>query len=223
MAWGHSSAGRALQWHCRGQRFDPAWLHHNLREEMVDSPTTNSLKGHLLLARPQMHDDIFSRSIIFICSHDADGAVGIIVNRPLESITFLELLNQFHIKSPPHFHDRPIFFGGPVDVNRGFILHPVAQMLESSVAVSDDIALTASLNFFRELLGDAENQRLIVALGYAGWGGGQLEKELKRGTWVHVKATPKILFDTPHEQKWQEAYKILGIDPFYLSPRTGSA
>ncbi len=88
MAWGHSSAGRALQWHCRGQRFDPAWLHHNLREEMVDSPTTNSLKGHLLLARPQMHDDIFSRSIIFICSHDADGAVGIIVNRPLESITF---------------------------------------------------------------------------------------------------------------------------------------
>jgi putative transcriptional regulator len=97
---------------------------------MTDPFDKHSLKGHLLLAMPHMEDEVFGRAAIFICSHNKEGAVGIIVNRPLESVTFLELLTQFRIKSPNKFKDRPIFFGGPVDVNRGFILHSTDHMLD---------------------------------------------------------------------------------------------
>lgn len=190
---------------------------------MTDSFDKHSLKGHILLAMPNMEDEVFGRAAIFICSHNKEGAVGIIVNRPLESVTFLELLTQFHIKSPQKFKNRPVFFGGPVDVNRGFILHSTDQMLESSIEINSDIALTVNLNFFRELLTEDLSKDLLVSLGYAGWGEGQLEQEIRSGNWLHVSATKEMLFADAHEEKWQKAFDELGVDPAYLAPRTGNA
>jgi putative transcriptional regulator len=224
--WGHSSAGRALQWHCRGQRFDPAWLHQKVKAKMKNSfKKKHSLKGQLLLALPHMRDEIFDKSAILICSHDKEGAVGIIINRPLESVTFLELMAQFQMKSPKDFSNQPVFFGGPVDVNRGFILHTTNYVPDISLKICEEVALTASLDFFKTFPKEEQKEPIdiLIALGYAGWGPGQLEEEIKKGSWVHVPATKELLFGVKSNKKWEKAIKKLGIQPQYLSWRTGSA
>jgi len=189
----------------------------------MPQPVTSSLRGHLLLSAPHVRGDLFENTTIFLCSHDTEGAVGIIVNRPLETITFLELLNQFHIKTPAPMEHQPVFFGGPVEINRGFILHPTSTMLESSIAVNTDIALTANLNFFRENAAASNPKEVLVALGYAGWQSGQLETELKNGHWLTIPATKELLFEKSPAEKWPIAYKTLGINPAFFSHKTGTA
>ena len=190
---------------------------------MTSKPTKSTLKGYLLIATPTVSDAVFGESLVYICTHDTDGAVGLIINRPLESVTFLELLTQFNMKSPDNLKDNPIFFGGPVDVNRGFILHPAAHMIESSIAINDEIALTANLSFFKEVVSYAAPNDILVTLGYAGWEAGQLEEELKQGQWLCIKPTPAILFGDDHDHKWRHAYESLGMNPAYIHPKTGQA
>lgn len=181
-----------------------------------------SLAGQLLLAPPQVLDDVFDHSVILVCSHDETGAIGLIVNHPLDSITFLELLTHLQLAGGKKLAHKKVYLGGPVDMNRGFVLHSTDVLHDSSTIISRNIALTANSEFLNTLQKTVP-KHLLVTLGYSGWANGQLEEEIKEGRWIQMPARSKILFDTPDTKKWGASFDTIGIDPLYLSHEIGTA
>jgi len=182
-----------------------------------------SLNNQLLIAMPGMDDPNFSTTVTLVCEHNADGALGIIINRPL-GLNLGGLFEQLEVLDPDSaIVTRPVLDGGPVARERGFVLHEPGRRYESSVAVSSDIQLTLSRDVLDAMAVGDGPQKSLVALGYAGWDAGQLEAEMLENTWLSVPASPEIIFDVPFEDRWRSAARALGVDLGRLSPDAGHA
>ena len=183
------------------------------------------LEGKLLIALPGMTDPRFERSVIFMCAHSLDtGAMGVCINRPIDGLDFRELVSNLEIETGPQTPDFPILYGGPVDTGRGFVLHSADyEGDESTMPITDDISLTATLDILRALARGGGPHQALFALGYAGWGEGQIEEEIRANAWVHCDADAEILFAQKPEQKWAAALAKLGIDISGLTANAGRA
>lgn len=187
---------------------------------MIDEPR---LSNHFLIAMPSLEDGIFSQSVTYICEHDENGALGITINRPSE-ISLAEILSQLQIDtSSEHTLNQTVLNGGPVQIDRGFILHTPVGNWDSSLKVTDNIAVTTSQDVIQAIASNKGPTRSLIALGYSGWGPGQLEHELSENSWLSCPATEEILFDIPIEKRWRTAALLLGIDLQLLSSQTGHA
>lgn len=181
------------------------------------------LTGHLLIAMPTLRDPNFSRTVTYICEHSEQGALGIVINRPLD-MELGSIFEQLSLAATDEALNRqPVLHGGPVHEERGFVLHDSAEPYDSTLAISDRICVTTSQDILTAMANGIGPARALVALGYAGWGAGQLEEEIGQNAWLSVRATPEILFETPFEQRWNEAARLLGIDLANMSSEAGHA
>jgi putative transcriptional regulator len=191
---------------------------------MKQADDTLHLTGKLLIAMPGMGDPRFDKSVVFLCVHSEDGAMGLIVNKPTEEMSFSELLEQLSIESGEIDRVPSIYFGGPVELGRGFVLHSGDyQQPDSTLKVDAGFGMTASLEVLEDLAQGTGPDRAILALGYAGWGPGQLEGEIAQNGWLISDATHALVFSEDDQGKWAAALKHLGIDPLLLSSAAGRA
>ncbi|MCP5364854.1 MAG: YqgE/AlgH family protein [Hyphomicrobiales bacterium] len=181
------------------------------------------LAGQLLVAMPGMQDPRFAKSVIYMCAHSADGAMGLVVNRAIDQLTFAELLEQLEIEAGAVSHSEHVYFGGPVETGRGFVLHSPDYVRDGTLVVSDAVALTATVEILKAIAGGEGPRQHLLALGYAGWGPGQLDSEIKSNGWLHVNADEDLIFGTELESKWEKAMAKIGIDPRMLSDTPGHA
>lgn len=182
-----------------------------------------TLTGQLLIAMPGMDDERFAQSVIFVCAHTGEGAMGIVLNRPLQKPTFESLLRQLDVTPTPPARRIQLCQGGPVDHSRGFVLHTADWTGDGSLRVDEHVALTASLDVLKALAEGAGPREGLLALGYASWGPGQLDGELQQNVWLTAPAGLELLFDTAHATKWRRALASLRIDPLLLSGVAGHA
>ena len=182
-----------------------------------------NLTGHFLIAMPSMTDPHFAKSLTFICEHNEQGALGVVVNRPID-MTLQNLFEQLGIEQIEHSLDSlPVHFGGPVQTDRGFVLHEPLGQWQSTLPVNGHVGLTTSKDIL-EAVGRGNGPRhLLVTLGYAGWAPGQLEHELKQNAWLTVAAQTRILFGMPFEDRLAAAMELLGVDFAKLSDAAGHA
>ncbi len=185
--------------------------------------TRGYLEGQLLIAMPEMADPRFARSVILLCHHHADGAMGLVVNKRLEALSFPELLHQLEIRLPEGVHSGPIHFGGPVESGRGFVLHSDDYAQDGTLSITSGIALTATTEILRAIADGSGPRRTLLALGYAGWGPGQLESEIHDNSWLHTEADATLIFDGENERKWERAFGKLGVSLSRLSGAHGHA
>ena len=189
----------------------------------TDNIISTDLTGQLLVAMPHMPDPRFAKTVIYICSHSEEGAMGLVINRLVQSLTFPDLLNQLDIESYGMEDQIRVHLGGPVDEERGFVLHSPDYMKDSTVVVGSSFALTATIDILRDIAcGDGPN-RSLLALGYAGWGPGQLDQEIIENGWLNVPANNEIVYDDKLDTKWERALGQLGIDPRLLLDEAGHA
>ncbi len=182
------------------------------------------LNGKLLIAMPGMGDPRFEQALIFMCAYSPDGAMGLIVNKPADDLRLRDLFEQLDITQEPEARDLPVHFGGPVEHGRGFVLHDYGyHSAISTLNVNDDFAMTATLDILEDLAGGRGPAHNIVALGYAGWGPGQLEQEMSQNGWLTVEADHKLVFETPNAEKWEAALNKMGISSLTLSAEAGRA
>lgn len=181
-----------------------------------------SLANHLLVAMPSLHDPFFSRSVTYVCEHNEQGALGLVLSLPLEA-TYDELFKHLNIDTAGHEDDRVILAGGPVDRERGFILHTPLGNWESSLAISDDIALSTSEDILQAIAKQQGPEDVVITLGYAGWEQGQLEKEIEENSWLFAPADKDIIFRTRPEERWLKATQLLGIDWTQITEQDGHA
>ena len=196
---------------------------------MSSSPSTPSdnatpyLTGQLLIAMPALSDPRLSQGVIYMCAHTHEGAMGILLNRPLEQPSFDDLLRQLQIEPLPPARRIRLCVGGPVDNGRGFVLHTADWTGEGSLVVDERLALTASLDVLKAIATGGGPRQGVLALGYVGWGPSQLEDEIQRNTWLSAPADEGLLFDSEHDTKWRRALAKLRIDPLLLSDAAGHA
>jgi len=182
-----------------------------------------SLCNQLLIAMPGMADPNFNSTVTLICEHNTEGALGIVINRPMD-MNLGGLFEQLDVPSPDRsMIDFPVVSGGPVSRERGFVLHNPRTSFESSVAVSADIQLTLSRDVIDAMAAGSGPEKTLVALGYAGWDAGQLEAEMLANTWLTVPASPEVIFDVPFADRWSVAARTIGIDISQISPDAGHA
>lgn len=184
----------------------------------------SDLSGKLLIAMPGMGDTRFDKSVIFLCAHSEDGAMGLIVNKPAPDLSFDTLLEQLEIGRSPHTRDIRVHFGGPVEHGRGFVLHSSDYGANSStLEVDESFGMTATLDILEDIARGEGPQEALLALGYAGWGPGQLEEEIQQNGWLVADADASVVFARDDATKWVAALKGLGIDPMLLSGAAGRA
>jgi putative transcriptional regulator len=185
-----------------------------------------NLTNQFLIAMPGMGDDTFSGAVVYLCEHTEKGALGLVINKPID-ITLKNLFEKVELPLEiESLAGQPVFFGGPVQTERGFVLHdrrPDAPPYSSSLAIPGGLEMTTSKDVLEALSNGNGPKRLLVTLGYSGWAAGQLEEELGRNGWLTVDATPEIIFDTPVEQRYGRAVSLLGFDPAMLSQEAGHA
>lgn len=182
------------------------------------------LDGKFLIAMPGMADPRFDHSVIFICAHTPEGAMGLIINRPANDLNYKALMDQLDIPTSSHIDTPDVMFGGPVEHGRGFVLHSADYESDSgTMPVNDDFSMTATLDVLRDIAkGEGPDKRLLC-LGYSGWGPSQLEEEIRQNAWLICDATQEIAFADDLSTKWNAAMSSLGFDPSMLSAEGGSA
>ena len=182
------------------------------------------LNGKLLIAMPGMGDPRFARSVVFICAHNADGALGLIVNKPTPELKLGDLLQQLGIPRTPAGRNIRVYFGGPVENARGFVLHSADYAIsEATLRVDDSFGMTATQDVLRALAEGGGPRDAMLMLGYAGWAAGQLEAEIRANGWLVADASPDLVFATEPHAKWEAALRTLGVDPLTLSSAAGHA
>jgi putative transcriptional regulator len=187
------------------------------------------LDGQLLIAMPIMTDKRFARSVIYMCAHSAEGAMGLIINQRAPHISFSELLEQLSIgggngEDKPDLAEIEVHVGGPVETGRGFVLHSADYYVaDSTLPIDDGVSLTATIDILKAIAGGKGPGRAILALGYAGWRPGQLESEIQANGWLHCPADLDLLFDRDLDQKYERAMSKIGIDPSHLVSEAGHA
>ena len=184
-----------------------------------------SLTGQLLIAMPQMEDPYFARSVVYLCAHsEENGAMGLIVNKTIASLTVDELYAQLKIEAVVHDErPQPVYFGGPVATGQGFVLHSADYREEGTLGIGEEFALTATVDILRAKGRGEGPRQCLLALGYAGWAPGQLDAEIQANGWLLVAADTRLVFDTDIDGKWQRALAKLGVSPEMLSAETGRA
>jgi putative transcriptional regulator len=192
-----------------------------------DPSFSTSLKGQLLVAMPQMSDPRFHRATIFVCVHDEKGAMGISINQPLGSIDFVSLLNQLGVVHDKPLSERiknlPVLTGGPVEGVRGFLLHSHDFHQKDTIIVDEQFSISGTVDSLRAVVNGTPPEHMIFTLGYAGWGAGQLEREIQDNAWLTVPATYDLVFRTSFEEMWEKAFATLGINPSAWSGLSGRA
>ena len=182
------------------------------------------LTGKLIIAMPALGDPRFAHSVVLICAHSEDGAMGLIINKPMDDLSFSELLTHLNIPRAEAGRDIRVHFGGPVERGRGFVLHsPDFESGEATMAIPGGISMTATLDILEALARGEGPRQAVLALGYAGWGPGQLEAEIGRNDWLTAEMTGDLIFSPDNPGKWGQALKTLGIDPLSLSSAAGRA
>ena len=190
----------------------------------MDNAAPESLEGQLLISMPGMGDPRFEKSVVFMCAHSGDGALGLIVNKPAPELRFETLLEQLGIDVPDPKRDIRIHFGGPVEHGRGFVLHSADYHSDAStLQVGDAFGMTATLDVLEAMARGSGPDSALLALGYAGWGPGQLEAEIMANGWLTCDAHPDIVFGQDDSRKWTAALKTLGVDALTLSGTAGRA
>ena len=181
------------------------------------------LSGKFLVATPQMQDPRFARAVIYICNHDKDGAMGLVINKT-KDLPLSKMLGHIGIKGKVQVADSPVLSGGPVDTNRGFVLHsPDFKNINNSLKLSDTLMMTSTKDVLESLVADHAPNKAILAVGYAGWSDGQLESELQNNAWLVVDGDEALIFDTDFDSKWTKALAKIGVTPEMLSMTGGSA
>tara|TARA_R110002124_G_scaffold11974_16_gene56968 strand:- start:4707 stop:5273 length:567 start_codon:yes stop_codon:yes gene_type:complete len=186
-------------------------------------PTTK-LAGKVLIAMPDMGDERFDRSVILLCAHTDEGAMGLMVNMPTDDISLEDLAQQLELDADPGMTDHPIYVGGPVEQERGFVLHTADYASPiSTLRVTPDIGMTGTLDVLEDLAEGTGPATVLICLGYCGWGPGQLESEIAQNAWLVGRAPMKLIFGTADEQKWEAALAIEKISALSLSSTAGHA
>ena len=196
-----------------------------------DQPEPGYLDGQLLVAMPGMLDERFARSVIYLCAHSADGAMGIVVNRPAADLNMPDLLVQLdiipeadRIQLPQRVGKMQVLMGGPVETSRGFVLHsPDFFLDQSTLPIDEGICLTATVDILRAIAEGQGPECAVLALGYAGWSAGQLESEIHANGWLNCPADPDLVFHTSAEDRYDRALRKIGVDPALLSTVAGHA
>lgn len=181
------------------------------------------LTGQMLIAMPQMQDPRFARSVVYICAHTAEGAMGLVVNRLFSSLNFPDLLEQLNIETTPLCDPIRVHFGGPVEAGRGFVLHSTDYRQDTTLLVDDHVGLTATVDVLRAIAEGRGPRQSLLALGYAGWGAGQLDGEIRDNAWLNVPSDDDLLFGEEIENKWERAIAKIGVDFSKLSANAGHA
>ena len=194
-------------------------------DKISDDASTEDgyLTGQLLIAMPTMGDPRFERTVIYLSAHSADGAMGLVVNKQAEEIDFPELLSQLEIETEGVQNPIPVLVGGPVESGRGFVLHSLDYRQDSTLEVTEDVGLTATVDILRSIADGEGPARSLLTLGYAGWSAGQLDSEIQANGWLNVSADASLLFDDDLGEKWDRAVRKVGIDPSFLSAEAGHA
>ena len=189
-----------------------------------------TLAGRFLVAAPSMPDERFQKSVVYLCKHDDDGALGIIVNNKVEDLPLAQVYKQLGIEVPNASAERPVLFGGPVETSRGLVLHSADYRREETLIIDGEMALTASLEILKDMAGGKGPQHAWLALGHSGWAPGQLDREMQDNAWLVVDGDPALVFDPDFPAKWQRALDRLGkassggtLDPAKFSPHAGRA
>lgn len=200
---------------------------------MPGEPSTINLTHHFLIAMPGLEDASFARSVVYLCEHSSRGALGLVINKPSD----IKLKNLFEKVDLPLARDdlagAPVFHGGPVQTERGFVLHeavaagtearPDEPVYASTMTIPGGLEMTTSKDVLEALATGAGPRKVLVSLGYSAWGEGQLESELAENSWLTVEADPQVIFDTPVEQRYDKALSLLGLQAWMLSPEAGHA
>jgi putative transcriptional regulator len=189
------------------------------------------LDGQLLVAMPGMMNEQFARSVIYVCAHSAEGAMGIVLNKPAANLNMPDLLVQLEIvpeleriRLPQRVGSMQVLLGGPVETSRGFVLHsPDFHIAQSTLPIDDSICLTATIDILRAIAAGRGPQNAVLALGYAGWGAGQLEMELQANGWLNCPADAELVFNTAADLRYDMALRRIGIEPAMLSMEAGHA
>lgn len=201
------------------------------RKSAKQEPTRSFLDGQMLIAMPAMSDERFARSVIYVCAHSSEGAMGIVVNQAAQNIKFPDLLVQLEvipaaerIQLPNSAEAVKVLKGGPVETGRGFVLHSADFFIENStLPIDEGICLTATLDILKAIARGTGPHDAVLALGYAGWAPGQLENEIQHNGWLHCDADPDLIFGDDVDEKYQRALRKIGIDPGMLSNEAGHA
>ena len=183
-----------------------------------------NLSNQLIVAMPGQFDGIFAGTVVYICEHTKKGAIGIVLNRPTDLTlgSLIDRLDQESCKSNKNEENIPVYFGGPVQTDRGFVLHSPTKKYDSSVFL-DDVAMTTSCDILQEVIDGKGPPKVFISLGYAGWGEGQLEVEISQNAWLNVYADEKIIFETPSHERYSSSLKLLGINQIMLSSIAGTS
>lgn len=198
---------------------------------MTDTPDSSDkdenregyLAGQLLVAMPQMLDERFAKTVIYMCAHTEDGAMGLVVNKIMENIDFPDLLDQLGLSPSSDGKDIKVHFGGPVESGRGFVLHSADYVQEATMVIDESIAMTATTDILRDIAEGDGPRNSLLALGYAGWGPGQLDSEIQANGWLSVPADDNLIFGSDPQSTWQGALAKMGIDVSMLSGDAGHA
>ena len=191
---------------------------------MAADPASINLTNQFLIAMPGMADDTFAGAVVYLCEHTDKGALGLVINKPID-IKLRNLFEKVELTlDREDLAETPVFFGGPVQTERGFVLHePVGGHYNSSLAIPGGLEMTTSKDVLEALSNGAGPKKLLVTLGYSGWSAGQLEEEIARNGWLTVSAAPEVIFDTPIERRYERALSLLGIHPSMLMQEAGHA
>lgn len=181
------------------------------------------LAGQLLVATPVIDSGCFQKSVIYVFAHGADGAMGLIINQPLELVNYSALLEGMNLPKDAEAREIPVFFGGPVERSRGFVIHSTDYYRDFSLARSGELAVTASSAILGDIVSGKGPRKAALIVGYAGWNAGQLEAEIEQNSWISVPASEALMFGTDNDLKWATASKSLGIDMAFFSTTVGHA
>jgi putative transcriptional regulator len=184
-----------------------------------------NLANHFLIAMPSMQDPVFGGTVVYVCEHNENGVLGVVINKPTD-MTMQVLFERIDLTLEDGMEshvDEPIMFGGPVQDDRGFVLHTPGNRYSSSLTVTEDVAFTTSIDVLEAVAAGEGPSQMLVSIGYSGWSPGQLEDEISRNGWLTVGADPKILFNLPIEERYTAAMRLLGIDPLMLTSEAGHA
>jgi putative transcriptional regulator len=187
------------------------------------SKSPDYLTGQLLVAMPALADPRFHRTVIYMCAHNEDGAMGLVLNRLFGPVTFHDLLDQLGMENLPVTVDVPVHYGGPVESGRGFVLHSADYMRDGTLLVDDDIALTATVDILRAIAEQRGPRQSLLVLGYAGWGPGQLDAEIHANGWLTAPPDESLLYDRDLDTKWERSITKLGVSLSMLSGQAGHA
>lgn len=193
-----------------------------MKVEQTD-PAAGYMSGQLLVAMPNMPDPRFERSVIYLCAHTADGAMGLVVNKLIDSLSFPDLLGQLGIESSDVDDQIRVHFGGPVEAARGFVLHSTDYVHDATMVVNDHFALTATVDVLKAMAKGQGPRQSLLALGYAGWAPGQLDSEIQANGWLTVPADEQLVFLSEIESRWENSVKRIGVDLSKLSGDVGHA